>query len=357
MKKSLAIQKRKQVQAHLNFLMQSLKQVEDALKDQIVKNDLHLAGLMSLDDKGNIGFPSENKEPTVSMVKETVNKVALQCEESLTEVTKIVEQYELHKRVRILLELRNPENQVIPTFSLFEDGFYSNWSTTENLSTTDRNLMLLSHLIFSILKRWNIGLKVKSPASSLFASASMSHAENRLPLPTPSTIVLPCPAPSMALTGNPALNAAETVANKTSSNANLAWGSAPVLSYSQVLNLPKPMQSQKQVSQTNNELPSFTFRFGQKGNGKFNVPSRFLGEILVRMTLRSHVTFIQQLIHFCRKPREVTRRIIKASEHVSCKVNWLYQYVCCTFRHLLGCSLLSKQRTRSCLKLCQQWKV
>lgn len=138
LKKSLAIKKHKQVQAHLNSLMESLKQVEVGLKDQLMKNDLHLAGIMSLDEK--LAFAQENKDMTVAAVRETVN---FQCDESLAEVANIAEYYESQKRIRILLNLRNSENQVIPTFSLFEDGFYSNWSTAENLSTTDRNLMLV----------------------------------------------------------------------------------------------------------------------------------------------------------------------------------------------------------------------
>ena len=304
LKKALAIQKRKQVQAHLNSLMQSLKQVEDGLKEQMVKNDLHLAGLMSLDENGHCGLPQDNKDLTVATAREMAAKIALQCEESLSDVTRIADYFDSHKRIRILLNLRNVENQAIPTFSLFEDGFYSNWSTTENLSTTDRNLMLLSHLVFSILKRWNIVLKVNSSPGSLFAAAALPSTESRLPPPPPSTV--------LAASGIPLAAGMEQASfNKTSPNSNSLWGSAPVLSYSQVLNLPKPPELVKQFCLTNGNLPSFTFRFGQKGNGKFNVPSKFLGDVLVKMTLSSHVTFIKELVHFCRKPREVARRIIK----------------------------------------------
>lgn len=302
-KKALAIQKRKQVQAHLNSLMQSLKQVEDGLKDQMVKNDLHLAGLMSLDDMGYCGLPQENNELTVVTAMETATKIALQCEESLTDVNRIIDNFDAHKRIRILLNLKNAENQAIPTFSLFQDGFYSNWSTSENLSSTDRNLMVLSHLVFSILKRWNIVLKPNSSPGSLFATVPMAPNESRLPPPPPATA-----APS---SGIPLASAAQQSFNKTSPNSGSVWGSAPVLSYSQVLNLPKPPQPTKQFCLTNGDLPSFTFRFGQKGNGKFNVPSKFLGDVLVKMTLSSHITFTKELVHFCRKPREVTRRIIK----------------------------------------------
>lgn len=316
LKKSLAIQKRKQVQAQLNSVMQSFKQVEEALKDQIVKNDLHIAALMSLDEKGSIGLPQDSKDLSVATLKETMTKISSQCEESLSDVTKMVEQFELHKRIRILLNLKNPENQIIPTFSLFEDGFYSNWSTTENLSSTDRNLMVLSHLTFTILKRWNIDLKVKSSPSSLFAAVAMPSAETRLPSPPSQTALGSCSSSTIPLNISPNNTAGTSFNSKTTTppNTSSVWGSAPALSYSQVLNLPKPLQPPKQVTQSSsNDLSSFTFRFGQKGNGKFNVPSKFLGEVLVKMTLSSHVTFIRELVHFCRKPREVTRRIIKVA--------------------------------------------
>ncbi|KAK4007914.1 hypothetical protein OUZ56_013075 [Daphnia magna] len=222
LKKSLAIKKHKQVQAHLNSLMESLKQVEVGLKDQIMKNDLHLAGIMSLDEK--LAFAQENKDMTVAAVRETVNKIAFQCDESLAEVANIAEYYESQKRIRILLKLRT-DNQVIPTFSLFEDGFYSNWSTAENLSTTDRNLMLVSHLVFTILKRWKIALKVKLPPGSMFTAVSLSSIENRHSPPQLPTVVLD--------------GTLEDV------RVEEAWGPAPTLSYSQVLKLPNLRQNRQ----------------------------------------------------------------------------------------------------------------
>uniref|UniRef100_A0A0P4YJA5 RING-type domain-containing protein n=1 Tax=Daphnia magna TaxID=35525 RepID=A0A0P4YJA5_9CRUS len=308
LKKSLAIKKHKQVQAHLNSLMESLKQVEVGLKDQLMKNDLHLAGIMSLDEK--LAFAQENKDMTVAAVRETVNKIAFQCDESLAEVANIAEYYESQKRIRILLNLRNSDNQVIPTFSLFEDGFYSNWSTAENLSTTDRNLMLVSHLVFTILKRWKIALKVKLPPGSMFTAVSLSSIENRHSPPQ-----LPTVTASSTSSSVPSTTISPSVVEQSlkPSNSNSAWGPAPTLSYSQVLNLPKPLQPPKPISQASSELPSFTFRFGQKGNSKFNLSSKFLGEVLVKIRLSSHVTFMQELVYFCRKPREISRRIIKAS--------------------------------------------
>ena len=240
MKKSLAILKRKQVQAHLTSLMESLKQVEDGLKDQIVKNDFHLAALMSLDEK--VVLPKESKDVSIAIIREIVSKTAFQCEESLTDVNRIAEHYESQKKIKILLNLQNADNHIIPTFSLFEDGFYSSWSTSENLSTTDRNLMLVSHVIFNILKRWNIALKVKLPPRSLFSAAvTMPCAENRLPPPPLLTVVAPSTSASIVPSASPP-NVAEQSFNKASSNSNSVWGTAaPVLSYSQVLNLPKPV--------------------------------------------------------------------------------------------------------------------
>lgn len=308
-KKSLAIRKHKQVQTHLKALMESVKQVEDRLKEQIMKNDLHLAALMSLDEKLVL---SQDKDITVAAVRERMNKVAFQCDESLAEVAKIADYYETQKRIRILLNLRNSDDQVIPTFSLFEDGFYSNWSTAENLSNTDRNLMLVSHLVFTILKRWKIALNVKLPPGSMFTAVSLPSVENLLTPPQLPNVIAPPTSSSIPATVTPP-NVAEQSFTKTP-NSNSAWGPAPTLSYSQVLNLPKPLQTAKPTSQGGKELPSFTFRFGQKSNSKFSVPSKFLGEILVKIRLPQHVTFMEELVYYCRKPREMSRRIIKVCE-------------------------------------------
>jgi hypothetical protein len=149
----------------------------------------------------------------------------------------------------------------------------------------------------------------------LFLSSKMVFTATDLHLKTcllriVLSVVAPLTTSTIAPSTSPP-NVAEQTFNKISTNSNSVWGSPPVLSYSQVLNLPKPVLPPKPLLQTDSELPSFTFRFGQKGNGKFNVPSKFHGEVLVKMKLASHVKFIQELVHFCRKPREVTRRIIK----------------------------------------------
>jgi hypothetical protein len=104
----LAIQKRKQVQAHLASLMESLKQVEDGLKDQIAKNDVHLAALLTLEEK--VALNQESKDVTIASLREIVNKIAFQSEESLTDVTRIAEYFESQKRMKILLNLRNADN-------------------------------------------------------------------------------------------------------------------------------------------------------------------------------------------------------------------------------------------------------
>ena len=311
LKKSLAVQKRKHVQAHLNLLMQSIKQIEAELKEQMVKNDLQLARLVSLDVDGDFGLSVENKELTISIAKETISRMTLQCEESLNDISKITENLDLQKRIRILLSFRSTENQTIPTCSLFEDGFYCNWPTSENLSSTDRNLLLVSHLIFSILKRWNIPLQVKSPSTSLYSVAAMTSTEDRQPVASASTTMSSCVSNVPAIGGS--FNTSEPSFDNTPTNSNnKIWGSASMLSYSQVLNLPKPAHPQKQQHQASCErLPTFTFRFGQKGNGKFNLSSKFLGDVSVKVTLSSHVTFVQELVNFCHKPREFTRRITK----------------------------------------------
>lgn len=168
--KAAAIAKRKQIQVQLSLLMQSVTQVQDGLKDLILKNESKLADLMAhkvnlldlISSNAEEAGGQASKQQTISSIRDSVTTLARDIQRSLADGSSLAEEFEMQKRIRIFLHLRSPENQPLPTFSLFEDGFYSNWATTENLSSTDRNLMVLSHLVFTILKRWNIKLRIKT---------------------------------------------------------------------------------------------------------------------------------------------------------------------------------------------------
>ena len=67
-------------------------------------------------------------------------------------------------------------------------------------------------------------------------------------------------------------------------------------------------------NEKNNEsglLPSIIFRFEERGNPKYNLPSKFLGEVHVRVFLKTHAGFVRQLTGYCRKVKELTRKIAK----------------------------------------------
>ena len=131
-----ATEKTRSIQAHLLSLKDSLKLVELQLQDQIANNELHMSRIVSLDAKGLIN-QGGGEEMTISVLKDSVMDIASQFEECLKDRTKMSDGLELQKRIRILLHLRDAQNQPISTFSLFEDGFYSNWTTTEELSADD----------------------------------------------------------------------------------------------------------------------------------------------------------------------------------------------------------------------------
>jgi len=249
--------------------------VENGVKDMMFKNDRHLAGLISLSDNILDLPPPPDLNGSglkLSTMRESVVKVAHQLKESLEEGTRLADEMEMQKRIRILLHLRSAENnQPVPTFALFEDGFYANWAMTEtNLSTTDRNLMVLSHLVFTILKRWNIPLPVRTNRTAsvgglFYSSKSLLMTE---PIMKPNYSIapfqrhLPGILPSAAhpsimsvahrkppspqkqnqqfASSNP--SEAMNIVNKISPISDGIWGSAPILSYSQVLNLPKQVR-------------------------------------------------------------------------------------------------------------------
>jgi hypothetical protein len=248
------------------------------------------------------------QEITISVLKDTVMDISSQLEECLEDRTKMSDDFELQKRIRILLNFQDTQNQPISTFSLFEDGFYSNWTATEDLSADDRELMMMSHLIFSILKRYNIPLKTRPPTGNYFTSLHADCRPRPLPMPTNASMN------SLSSTSSQLpISSGTTSASPTSPTA---IASDPIvgssLSYSQVLNLPKPsMPVEAPCPMKAERLPVFTIRFGERGNPRYNVPSKYLGEVVVQQTLNSHVQFTQQLIACCRKPQEIARSIMK----------------------------------------------
>lgn len=311
-KQALALEKTKSVRAHLLSLMGSLKQVEHRIKEIMTANELDLSDIMSLCDKNVLGLNLE-EEVTVSTLRDTVTRISFQVEKFLKDRTNLFDELELQKRIRILLNLRNAENQTISTFSLFEDGFYSNWTTTEELSIDDRELMMMSHLVFSILMRYNIPLRIRRPPpiGSYFTSLPL---ESRMPRPLPiaSASATMSFVKSFSPSTSPLLASNEFAFPASPEKEDEDSFSPPALSYSQVLNLPKPPSLPAQLPKTiDNPLPSFTIRFGEKGNAKYNVPSKYLGEVLVQQTLNCHVAFTRQMKLFCRKPQELTRSIMK----------------------------------------------
>lgn len=308
-----AIEKTRSIQAHLLSLKDSLKLVELQLQDQIANNELHMSRIVSLDAKGLIN-QGGGEEMTISVLKDSVMDIASQFEECLKDRTKMSDGLELQKKIRILLHLRDAQNQPISTFSLFEDGFYSNWTTTEELSADDCELMMMSHLIFSILKRYNISLKSRPPTGSYFTSLPVECRPRPLPMSSTSVTSL------SSRLSSPSSSRRFPVPNEITCTSPSAIGSsqfiASSLSYSQVLNLPKPSLPTEEAHfplKTEVSLPVFSIRFGEKSNPRYNVPSKNLGEVVVQQTLSSHIQFTQQLIACCRKPQEIARSIMKAS--------------------------------------------
>ncbi|KAK4035915.1 hypothetical protein OUZ56_027993 [Daphnia magna] len=205
LKKSLAIKKQKQVQAHLNSLMELLKQVEVGLKDQLMKNDLHLAGIMSLDEK--LAFAQENKDMTVAAVRETVN---FQCDESLAEVANIAEYYELQKRNHF-------ESSKFRKSSHPNIFFIRRWFLQQLVNS--------GKLVYHRSKSYACiasGLHNLEAMEDCFETVSLSSIENRHSPPQLPTVTVT----SSTTTISPSV--VEQSLNKPS-NSNLAWGPAPTI--------------------------------------------------------------------------------------------------------------------------------
>ena len=267
----------------------------------------------------------------MSEIKDSVVNVAHFLQKSLTEASFDAQEIEKQRMIRILLHLRSADNELIRTFSLFEEGFYSNWIATDHLSSTDRNLMVLSHLVFTILKRWNIKLNLKdAPTSGRFYSSLSAIQSGRTILPT---CMISNPPPGIhLLTGHHStLNFATTLPsvqpvqkiNSSVPKKRMECG-IPALSYSQVLNLPKQLDSMPMINPSVVEEMSYIkggtfppmlciFRFDDRRQGRYNSPCTFLGEVHVRISLAAHTQFLYELVKFCNTPKEITKRINKVN--------------------------------------------
>lgn len=195
-KLALAIEKRKEVQTHLNQLSQCLKLVLHEVNQQEEQNNILLVEMISeleasspcLHQPLDPEIPQEedpllselislvddsNPEDSLDILKEKMKKSLLSCESKLADAVAVAKTLQYQKKSTISVWLTDPRNQSIPTFDWLEKGFTTYWPSDTNLTPTKRDFLLLSHIVFSIQKR---GKKLnKQTTSDVAADMPSDH--------------------------------------------------------------------------------------------------------------------------------------------------------------------------------------
>ncbi|EFX82229.1 hypothetical protein DAPPUDRAFT_241450 [Daphnia pulex] len=185
-KLSLAIEKRKEVQAHLHQVSQCLKLVLHEVNQQEEQNNTLLCEMISqlepsnkVSDEKPISPSTEVKEEdphlsqlvslineskpekrkNLEVLKEKMKKSLQLCESKLADAVALAKAVQFQKKCKISVRLADSKKQPIPTWGLLESGFDTYWPYDNSLTPTKRDFLLLSHIVFSIQKR---GMKIRS---------------------------------------------------------------------------------------------------------------------------------------------------------------------------------------------------
>lgn len=168
--------KLKQVQAHLNSTLMSLKIVEDQIKSDMELNDVKLAEIASsLDHPDILG----HQHDTVTSLKPKVAEMARRSHNELRKVEKSMAELEAESKTRFAIQLQDAStNSSISTIPLFYDGFVL--SDIESSDSVKRPLSVLSHIVYSVLNEKNVSiLPLGSQATSdVIESSVFEPAKN-----------------------------------------------------------------------------------------------------------------------------------------------------------------------------------
>ena len=281
--KSSAIEQRKLLDFELKNILKSLKESEDGVRELIARNDVQLHSALSLDKE--FGFLS-GRDISLLSFKENMKKLTAAYKESMTSSRKLLEEYRAQKKIRIFISLKNPDDEIIPTIPLFEEGFSSDFTDkVENLNSfTENMLMALSHHIFEILKLGNVSLEAKS-----------------LKPPKPSVVPSWFCVPDTHIQLKPELLHRVKIESPATKDFPL--------SYSEVVNLKKAnlassITEGKLLSTSPASSTHFTLRFYEK---------RILGEVIIKAEMPNHSKFLQEAAAFCSRPKEICRKIFKVT--------------------------------------------
>jgi hypothetical protein len=184
-KMAMAIQERKKVEKQLDLIMKSIETAREQVQKLQDENNLCLAEMISVmeNDVKKTEQTNHQDGPKRSLVfselkslfddstaadstetlKLKMEKSVELCEQKLCEATAIASEYELRSKTKIAVYLYDEYDHPIQTLPVFFEGFRFQPFNPALLNGFQQDLMLLSHAVFSLLKKQNISIKNEQP--------------------------------------------------------------------------------------------------------------------------------------------------------------------------------------------------
>lgn len=177
-KLAMAIEERKKVEEQLDSIMKSIESAREEVRKLQDENNICLAEMISIletnvkktdqqsnhQDKSKRSsvlselkslFDGSSPEDTTETLKVNFEKSVELCEKKLCEAKAIASEYELQSQIKIAVNLYDESDHPIQTLPVFYQGF--RLSSLTNGYRPD--LLLLSHIVFSFLKKQKFPLK------------------------------------------------------------------------------------------------------------------------------------------------------------------------------------------------------
>ena len=131
------------------------------VQSQNEENDLRLAELMSaLDSADKKSGPSE----TFQSIKSRIVASNTEKGKELLMLNDDLHVLEKEKNLRMRIQLEKPDKQKVATLPLFENGFCKSGDGVDAVDRQD--VILLSSVVFSVLRRKSVALEPQTPAGT-----------------------------------------------------------------------------------------------------------------------------------------------------------------------------------------------
>ena len=182
MKLTKGLEMRKDIQMHLKKLAQSVEASREQVKELQLENDVCMAeivsklnGLQDLFMNTTELFLSEvasclddsTPEEMLDKLKVELNKSLEICEKSLRETTSLSCEYDRWKKMKIAIKISDVDGRPVSTCSLLDRGFQlltkdgSDGVAHITNSSVRQDLILLSHVVSSLIKRFDVDKEEK----------------------------------------------------------------------------------------------------------------------------------------------------------------------------------------------------